>query len=286
MLPNFLIIGAQKAATTFLARQLEEHPDIYLAVQKEIHYFNHKYEQESPLWYETHFDSWSGQKVVGEATPGYLNHPDAPARIKSTLGGEVKLIASLRHPVDRAYAAFWHYLVRGRIAEDTDFRTFFLNRDTFGLRSRGDYFTHLNNYFTHFPRQNFLIFIYEEDVKGEGNSAVRSSMKFLEVDSHQVSVSVEKGVNQGRDMRKFQNHVLALRRAVVKRTRLLPESVRKPIMGFGKQAYQQAILNRLPKQEDYEPLQASVRRELLEPYMSEIVRLEELLERNLSVWYQ
>ena len=285
MLPNFLIIGAQKAATTFLARRLEEHPDIYLAVQKEIHYFNHKFEKESLAWYESHFSDWSGQQAIGEATPGYLNHPHAPARIKSTLPADIKFIASLRHPVDRAYSAFWHYMIRGRIPEGTDFRTFFLERNDFGLRSRGEYFTHLNNYFGCFPRQNFLIFVYEEDLKQHSETALQTCLEFLTVDPDLVTQAAGRTANQGRDMKKFQSQALALRRAVVKKTRQLPNGVRAPVMGFGKKVFDQVLLKRLPKQDTYGSLDKAVRRELLESYMPEIAHLEDLLDRDLSVWY-
>jgi hypothetical protein len=285
MLPNFLIIGAQKAATTFLARRLEEHPNVYLAAQKEIHYFNHKFEKESLDWYEAHFSDWSGQQVTGEATPGYLNHPDAPARIKSTLPGDVKFIASLRHPVDRAYSAFWHYMIRGRIAEGTDFQTFFMGSDEFGLRSRGYYFSHLNNYFGCFPRQNFLVLIYEQDLKRNSETALQTCLEFLEVDPDLAPQVAGRAANQGRDMKKYQSQALALRRAVVKKTRQLPNGVRAPVMGFGKRVLDQVLLKRLPKQDEYEPLAEAVRRELLEPYMPEIKSLENLLDRDLSVWY-
>lgn len=40
MLPDFLVIGAQKSGTTWLYRNLQMHPDIWLPPEKEIHFFD------------------------------------------------------------------------------------------------------------------------------------------------------------------------------------------------------------------------------------------------------
>lgn len=40
MIPNFLVIGAQKSGTTWLDRNLRMHPGIWLPPEKEIHYFD------------------------------------------------------------------------------------------------------------------------------------------------------------------------------------------------------------------------------------------------------
>jgi [heparan sulfate]-glucosamine 3-sulfotransferase 1 len=68
--PNFLVIGAQKAATTWLARALAPHPDVYTADTKELHYYDLR---ENYLrgfdWYLAHFDAAQGEKAIGESTP-------------------------------------------------------------------------------------------------------------------------------------------------------------------------------------------------------------------------
>ncbi len=40
MIPHFLVIGAQKSGTTWLDRNLRNNPNIWLAPEKEIHYFD------------------------------------------------------------------------------------------------------------------------------------------------------------------------------------------------------------------------------------------------------
>ena len=161
MLPNFVIIGTEKAATTWLAKCLGQHPDVFMAEVKETYFFSTHFKK-GPKWYESqHFGDWAGQTAIGEATPGYINNPEVPGRIQSALGDEVKLIASLRHPVDRAYSAFWMRLSRGDIPFDADFRTIY-QRDEYGLRTRGNCFVQLSRYLEYFPRENLSVLIYEE----------------------------------------------------------------------------------------------------------------------------
>ena len=45
--PNFLIIGAQKAGTTWLYRNLGNHPEIWMPREKELHYFDEKIKRDS-----------------------------------------------------------------------------------------------------------------------------------------------------------------------------------------------------------------------------------------------
>jgi hypothetical protein len=50
MLPDFIGIGAQKAGTTWLHRNLQAHPRIWMPKEKELHYFDEKIKQEGGLW--------------------------------------------------------------------------------------------------------------------------------------------------------------------------------------------------------------------------------------------
>jgi len=118
-LPTFIIIGAQKSATRWLRQNLGCHPDIFTA-PREVKYFNHP-ERVAALgtdWYRAQFEGWAGEPVSGEATPGYLmlgHHPhEVATRIKAAVP-DVRLIALLRNPMDRAYSAFVHHKRAERI---------------------------------------------------------------------------------------------------------------------------------------------------------------------------
>ena len=111
-LPDFLIIGAKRGGTTTLFRALERHPDVAsmwprFAKIKSPHYFDLRYEH-GPAWYRGHFPVVipGRRKVVGEADPYCLVHPLAPARVAET-APDVRLIALLRDPVDRAVSHHW-----------------------------------------------------------------------------------------------------------------------------------------------------------------------------------
>jgi hypothetical protein len=104
MLPNFLGIGAQRAGTTWVYHCLREHPQIFLPDKKEIHFFSENFER-GLGWYEAHFEGFDGEPVVGEITPNYLNVESALPRVVECLP-DARLLVVLREPLDRARSAY------------------------------------------------------------------------------------------------------------------------------------------------------------------------------------
>ena len=104
--PDFLIIGAQKAGTTALARNLALHPEISVFSgktefgQKEIEFFNQHWEM-GAYWYASHFQNTAA--MVGEKTAELLHRKICHERMFQT-NPEFKLIVLLRSPVERAYS--------------------------------------------------------------------------------------------------------------------------------------------------------------------------------------
>mgnify|MGYP006439820863 CR=1 FL=1 len=121
VLPNFIIVGAQKAGTTSLFRYLTSHPQIKAPFKtKEIHFFDGGLESEDNYkkglkWYKSHFPLKSKMynKLTYEASPLYLFHPCAPKRIKKDIP-DVKIIILLRNPVERSISHYFHELRKGR----------------------------------------------------------------------------------------------------------------------------------------------------------------------------
>jgi hypothetical protein len=116
VLPDFVIIGAQRSGTTFLYRRLlSQHPNVEPAATKEVRYFDRwkKYSR-GERWYHAQFPSptWKEgrRSITGEASPNYLFHPHAARRMAEMIP-EVRLIVLLRNPVDRAYSGY-HLQVR------------------------------------------------------------------------------------------------------------------------------------------------------------------------------
>jgi hypothetical protein len=121
-LPDFLIIGAQKAGTTSLYAYLCAHPDVLPAARKEVHYFDLNHAR-GERWYRSMFPlradlevraRRAGHRVVtGEASPYYLFHPLAAERAASTVPG-TRLVVLLRDPVQRAWSHYRHEVAAGR----------------------------------------------------------------------------------------------------------------------------------------------------------------------------
>jgi hypothetical protein len=119
MLPDFVIVGAQRAGTTSLYKYLAEHPDVgRVRLGKGVHYFDTSADK-SMGWYRSHFPL-DAKKIpfksrpthVGEGCPYYMFHPYSPARINAALP-DVKVIAILRDPVERAHSQWVHETARG-----------------------------------------------------------------------------------------------------------------------------------------------------------------------------
>ena len=105
-LPDFLGIGTQKGGTTYLHGLLKQHPQVYLAYPKEVHFFSLYYDK-GLNWYSHKFDIAAADQSCGEITPYYLFHPLAAERIATALP-KVKLVVLLRDPVDRALSQYFH----------------------------------------------------------------------------------------------------------------------------------------------------------------------------------
>ena len=104
--PHFLGVGTQKGGTTSLYQLLKSHPDIYLPDNKEIHYFTKFYDR-GDAWYREQFEPAPAGQLRGEITPYYLFHAAVPQRIHA-LRSDMKIIALLRHPVERTLSQYFH----------------------------------------------------------------------------------------------------------------------------------------------------------------------------------
>ncbi|MDQ6935124.1 MAG: sulfotransferase domain-containing protein [Actinomycetota bacterium] len=110
--PGVLVVGAQRCGTTTLFRLLSGHPALARpTLSKGIGYFDLHYDR-GPAWYAGHFPIRRDGKTAFENSGYYLFHPLAPERIAGDLP-EVRVIAMVRDPVERAYSAHAHETRRG-----------------------------------------------------------------------------------------------------------------------------------------------------------------------------
>lgn len=207
-LPDFLILGAHKAGTTSLYEYLSQHPQVLPASRKELHFFSKNF-QRGVGWYRRRFPKRARMKrrqkraglqiITGEATPYYLFHPHAPARIARLLP-RVKLIVLLRDPVARAYSHYQHERRLGhetlsfedalaqeslrvdaeldRMLGDDNYYSF--NHQHFAYRLRGVYVDQIMAYRRHFPPEQMLI-LSSDDLFHHAQATFSATLRFLGV---------------------------------------------------------------------------------------------------------
>jgi hypothetical protein len=122
--PDFLIIGAPKAGTTAMHAALAQHPEVFTSQPKEPKYWlcddapppawcgpGDKHSQQEWIWrrdrYDALFEPALANQVRGESTPFYLWSRGAHRRIAEALP-DVRLVAVVRDPIDRAYSNWMH----------------------------------------------------------------------------------------------------------------------------------------------------------------------------------
>jgi hypothetical protein len=105
--PDFLILGAPKCGTTSLSNALNNHPRVYIPPIKEVGFFaNDANWRKGVEWYEKYFENAEEGVLLGEATPTYLQAPEAPERIAHVCP-EARLLVMVRDPVERARSHYW-----------------------------------------------------------------------------------------------------------------------------------------------------------------------------------
>ena len=178
-LPDFLILGAQKAGTTALYAYLRWHPDITGPSFKEVSFFDRHYAY-GERWYRAHLPIKRGA-LVGEASPSYLFHPVAPERVQQMIP-DARLIALLRDPVERAFSHYQHEVALGR--EELSFEDAIAREDdrmqgevermvqdptyfshawwNYTYVSRGLYAEQLERWYAVFPREQLLVLLTDE----------------------------------------------------------------------------------------------------------------------------
>jgi hypothetical protein len=201
-LPNFLILGAQKAGTTALYAYLRWHPQVTGPSFKEVSFFDRHYHR-GERWYRAHFPA-RRRTAIGEASPSYLFHPLAPERVAALLPG-VRLLALLRNPVDRAFSQYQHEVALGReplsfeeaiAAEDerlrgevehmlTDPAYFSHAWWNYTYVARGRYAEQLERWYAAFPRERLLV-VLTEDLAAETGATYRRVLEFLGLEPREL----------------------------------------------------------------------------------------------------
>lgn len=267
-LPQFIVIGAVKAATTWIQTQLQANPQVFLP-DPEPHFFSRDFDLGLDHYRGFFADAPPGA-LVGEKSADYLAHPQVPARIAGLLP-DVRLVAQLRDPVARAYSDYKMLYRRGQAKGSPD--DYLASPDNAHPRFLQDglYGQHLRRWFDWFPPEAILIFLFE-DVAIQGRQVVEQV-------SHHIGVQP------------YFEPELAARKANNSKERLLPLPLRNALAPLkdaarplrGNRAFE-FIRGKLAREVEYPPLDRDLECRMRDFYRRDIEDLETLLGLDLGRW--
>jgi hypothetical protein len=210
---DFLIVGAQKSATTTLFRLLQEHPAIFMPKQKELPYFvsNRRFQGSYREFMAAYFgNACEGQKL-GKASPQYMADPASPALLRTHVPN-VKLIAILRDPIERAKSQYkmefrrgaetrsFSDAIRSQLVSDAvqEARTLPDSPDTASdcYIAWSEYGRIVGGFLDYFPRQQLLV-VFTDDLSAKPVSVLRQVYAFLNVDADFVPANVREWYHRG-----------------------------------------------------------------------------------------
>ncbi|MCG6928181.1 MAG: sulfotransferase domain-containing protein [Acidobacteria bacterium] len=272
--PDFLGLGAQKAATSWIHACLYEHPQVFMPASKEVHFFSRHYEK-GLGWYEDHFRGCEADQRAGEISPTYLYDPESPARIHEYVP-RAKLIVCLRNPVRRAISAFRYEVKMGTVSAATPFAEALRNRP--GYVEHGLYSEQLRRYLDRFDRDQILVEIYD-DIAREPHAFMRRIYGFLGVDPEFRAPSTLQAVNVGSGAARLRSLDRLMRGAAARlRTAGLGDVVwrlgRSPLVG--------ALVGMNTRQERPIALTAADEARLAGAFAADVGALGNLLGRDLA----
>lgn len=209
MLPNFVVIGAQKSGTSSLYHYLRLHPDVEMSQVKEPDFFVEERNWGRGLkWYESLFEHAGGAVAVGEASTSYTMFPHyqgVPKRMVETLGDDVRLVYLLRDPIDRARSDYLHYRfpVRGKstehvVAERRPIGHALRENDLYLDTSR--YAMQIEQYLEVVPRDRILI-ITTDALANDRVATMRTVYSFIGVEPDRGPDAFEKEYNRTEALR-------------------------------------------------------------------------------------
>jgi Sulfotransferase family len=299
-MPDFLTIGAPKAGTTALHVALARHPTLFLSRVKEPKYFLGDGAPPAPakgpgdavtwgknVWlrrdYEALFDEAPPGTLRGESTTLYLRNAEACRRIREQIP-DVRLIAVLRDPVDRAHSN-WMHLHSAGLEPESDFRRACALEDQraeagwaqfWGYLRQGKYGEQLEHLYTLIPREQVLLLMYR-DLRERPIEAVDQVCAFLGVSTGAVAGVPAANVT-AQTSHSLVNRVL---RNVVRHggavDHRLPGPLQRAVSGRAERLLQREQGRRVP-------LAARERAELLPYFEADTALLEDLTGLSFAHW--
>lgn len=267
-LPEFVIIGATKSATTWLTTNLRSHPQVFMP-SPELHYFSRELDRGDD-WYRAQFAGAAPGQLIGEKSASYLPHPEAPQRMYRLLPG-AKLLVQLRNPVERAYSDYCMHYRRGEVSRDIGRYLDARRTPIARLLDDGLYHRHLTNFLRVFPAERIKVLLYD-DIRERPSEVFEAVCGYLDIDATHASQPVARRVKD-------------------KETPVVPPAARRLLAPLKDivQPYRQtrafvAARSLIARSLRYPPLTPELRHGLEAHYAEDTARLAELLGRDLSIW--
>ncbi|HIK32235.1 MAG TPA: sulfotransferase [Oscillatoriales cyanobacterium M59_W2019_021] len=285
-LPNFIIIGAGKGGTTSLYKYLQQHPQIFVPEKKELYFFAFEGEEHPDGVtrfedYQALFQNTPEDKVIGEVSSVYLFRPKAPERIKKYVPN-AKLIAILRNPTDRAFSSYLMHVgdrhpsifdpQTGKLIEFAE-----IVRDRGYFIQIGFYYEQLKRYYDRFDPSQIKIYLYE-DLVSDNEKLVRDMFRFVGVDETFTPDTSQRHKVSGIPKNRMLHDLVMTQNPI----RSFAASILRPILS---DQTRDRIRNRINKKNAERPtLSPELRQEAIAIYRDDILKLQDLLDRDLSAW--
>jgi Sulfotransferase domain len=298
VLPNCVILGAQKSGSTFLHRCLGDHPQVY-SPQGEVHFFEDpNYREDRIGELEKLLEPGKGKQIVAIKRPKYLSRPECPERIARHCP-DARLLVVLRNPVERAMSAYFHYVNYGfipainiergmkAILEDQYRNSYPGGRDVIQF---GFYHKYLSRYLHYFDRDKICITLFD-DIRKNGLDAVQKVYSYLGISASFVPPSLDSRPQAvvyslpRLRVRRFRNPFVYLydqtrSSTYRKRPTVVSRAVDKFVLGLDQRVLKPIFRNQKPV------ISEGLKKTLIETYQEDIENLETLLGRDLSNWKQ
>lgn len=309
-LPDFLLVGAAKSATTSLYHYLNQHPGIRMTTLKESWFFSFvdnppRYTSPGVLSsvvssveeYTKLFAGARAEQKLGDASPSYLyTYRDTINYIHSlyppAYRKDLRIVISLRDPVSRTYSQYWTFRrvaneplsFEAAIEDSVIQRRLRANWNIFyDYTGFGRYYEQVKAYLEAFGRDRVLIVLYD-DIQKNPVAVCQEIFAFIGVDAGFVPDAGMRHNDLTGDPRfKWLLRVLKSKNPV---KRALAAAVKRFLACFPREATVRAVENfalRVFKHQRQE-MAPQTRARLVQIFADDVRRLETLIGRDLSHW--
>src|SRR6516225_367831 len=159
---DFLGIGAQKAATTWIFECLRRHPEIYFPGGKEIHFWDECRERGIEWWLDIYRNSAHNGRKKGEITPAYALLDEDTIHQIAAIAPELRLFYSIRNPIARAWSHALMVLGRAGHLDKLSDSLFIEHFTSAASRRRGDYPSCLDRWSAVFGADKLHVTVYDD----------------------------------------------------------------------------------------------------------------------------